>query len=89
MPLWKLTPIDLMDPCWEASSHRAMTVVRAADEDAAREVAQKAFGVKTGFKPGAGIKAPPWRRPSLVSAVRVEDARYDPEGPAAVLEPSF
>lgn len=89
MALWKLTPLDLTDPAWEASSHRAMATVRAPDEDAAREAAQQAFGVKTGFKPGQGIKAPPWLRPHLVKAERIKDARYDPEGPAEVLEPSF
>lgn len=89
MPLWKLTPIDPLDACWEASSHRAMAIVRAPDEKAARDAAQDAFGVKTGFKPGAGIKAPPWKRPQLVSAERIEDPRYDPEGPTEVLAPSF
>jgi hypothetical protein len=87
--LWKLTPLDLKDPNWEASSHRAMTIVRAPDEEAARDAAQAAFGVKTGFQPGAGVKAPPWRRASLVTAERIEDPRYDAEGPAEVLEPSF
>ena len=29
MPIWKLTPIDLDDPNWEASSHRRLIVVRA------------------------------------------------------------
>jgi hypothetical protein len=71
------------------SSHRAMAIVRAPDEEAARMVAQEAFGVKTGFTPGAGIKAPPWKRASLVMAERIEDARYQPDGPTEVLEPSF
>lgn len=89
MPIWKLTPIDLSDPDWEASSHRGLAIVRADDEEAAREAAQEAFGVKTGFRPGEGIKAPPWKRPALVEAERIKDARYDPEGPTEVLDPSF
>ncbi len=81
--------MDLTDPNWEASSHRAFAIVRAPDEEAAREAAQQAFGVKTGFRPGGGIKAPPWKRESLVTAERIEDPRYEPDGPSEVLEPSF
>ena len=51
MPVWKLTPIDLDDPNWEASSHRSAAVVRAPDEDAARAAAAKAFDVATRFPP--------------------------------------
>jgi hypothetical protein len=89
MPIWKLTPLDPRDPSWQASSHRAMAIVRAPDEEAARDAAEKAFGVRTGFTPGGGIKAPPWKRASLVNAERIKDDRYEPEGPTEVLEPTF
>jgi hypothetical protein len=89
MPLWKLQPLDLSDPNWEASSHRAVVIVRAPDEETARAEAQRTFGVKTGFRPGKGGKAPPWTRPSLVAAERVRDERYEEEGPTEVLEPFF
>jgi hypothetical protein len=36
MPLWKLRPLDLSDPNWEASSHRGVVIVRAPDEETAR-----------------------------------------------------
>ena len=62
MPLWKLQPLDLSDPNWEASSHRGLVIVRAPDEDSARDEARRAFGVKTRFSPGAGVTAPPWKR---------------------------
>jgi len=89
MPLWKLQPLDRSDPNWEASSHRGLVIVRAPDEETARDEAQRAFGVKTRFSPGAGVKTPPWQRASLVSAERVRDERYEEEGPTAVLEPAF
>ena len=89
MPLWKLQPLDLSDPNWEASSHRGVVIVRAPDEETARDEAERAFGVKTRFAPGEGLKAPPWKRDSLVSAERVRDQRYEEEGPAEVLEPAF
>lgn len=89
MPIWKLSPVDLKDPNWEASSHRGAAIVRARDQEEARRTAAKAFDVKVGFKPGQGVKAPPWRRPDLVRVEPIEDARFDPEGPADVLDPSF
>lgn len=87
MPLWQLTPVDLRDPDWEASSHRGMAVVRAPHERDARDAAEKAFGVKTRFSPGAGVKAPPWKRPHLVAAQIIKDERYEEDGPTEVLFP--
>lgn len=87
MPIWALTPVDPLDPNWEASSYQGRVVVRARDEKAAREIAGKAFGVKTRFPPGAGVKAPPWKRPALVTAEIIEDPRYEDKGRAEVLFP--
>ena len=89
MPLWKLQPLDFSDPSWEASPHRGLVIVRAPDEEEARDVAQRAFGVKTRFSPGEGVKAPPWKRAALVAAERVPDERYEEDGPTEILEPSF
>jgi hypothetical protein len=89
MPLWKLTPVDLHDPNWEASSHRSVAIVRALDEADARDTAARAFDVKTRFGPRKGQRLPPWKRDALVRVERIEDARYDAEGPASVLEPTF
>jgi hypothetical protein len=89
MTIWCLRPRDLSDPNWEASSHRAAVIVRAPDEKAAREVAEAAFGVKTRFRPGAGIIAPPWKRAELVIAERITDERFQADGPSMVLSPSF
>lgn len=89
MPIFSLTPLDLDNPNWEASSHRGPAIVRAGNEHEARAVAAQAFDVKTGFRPGEGMRFPPWTRPILVKAERVNDPRFDGEGPAAVLEPSF
>jgi hypothetical protein len=88
MPIWKLTPADLTDPNWQASSHRGFAIVRARNEAAARAAAAKAFDVKTRFGPRRSEAAPPWKRPALVKAEQIEDSRYDAEGPAAVLEPT-
>jgi hypothetical protein len=89
MPIWQLTPIDLDDPSWEASSHRGPAIIRAASEGAAREIAQEAFGVKTGFRLGHGIIAPPWKRAGLVRAEKITDPRYEENGPSELLSPTF
>jgi hypothetical protein len=89
MPVWKLTPIDLSDPNWEASSHRGAAVVRAPDEDAARAAAGKAFDLPTRFPPRGGAKFPPWHSRALVEARRIEDPRYEAEGPIEILDPIF
>ena len=88
MAIWQLSPVDLSDPNWEASSHRGPAIVRAPDEKTAREVAQTAFGVKTMFKRHPRLVAP-WTRAELVYASHIEDERFDPEGPSGVLVPSF
>ena len=89
MPVWRLTPIDLSDPNWEASSHRGMAVVRAADEAAARAAAAEAFDVPTRFPPTGGAKFPPWHSPALVKAERIDNPRYEAEGPTEILDPRF
>ena len=86
MPVWKLTPTDLSDPNWEASSHRGMAVVRAPDEAAARAAAAAAFNVPTRFPPTGGVK---WHSPVLVKAERIDNPRYEPDGPTEILDPIF
>ncbi len=89
MPVWRLTPIDLSDPNWQASSHRAAAVVRAPHETAAREAAADAFDVATDFPPRGGAPFPPWRSAALVKAERIEDPRYEEQGPTEILDPFF
>jgi hypothetical protein len=88
MTVWKLSPVDLTDKNWEASSHRGAVIVRAPDEEMAREAAEQAFGVKTRFKPGAGVIARPWKRDSIVKAEQIKDPRFELEGATEVLDPS-
>jgi len=89
MRIWRLSPVDLSNPNWEASAHRGVAIVRAENEEEARKLAQQAFGVKTRFAPKAGIIAPPWQRPEHVTAEIVSNSPYDREGPPEVLQPSF
>ena len=54
MPLFRLSPVDLSDPNWEASSHRAAAIVRARDESAARTIEDR-------------LPAPAWPRGAAVA----------------------
>jgi hypothetical protein len=87
MAIWRLSPIEPADPAWAASAHNGPVVVRAASERAARQLAEQAFGVKTRFAPGSGVKPPPWLRPSLTRAERLDRSPYSVDGPATVLHP--
>ena len=89
MPIWRLEPCDLDDPNWEASSHRGSAIVRAPSEAAARETAEKAFGLKTRFAPRKGLHVAPWLRPEFVRAQVIDHEVYSEDGPDEVLEPSF
>ena len=88
MPIWKLMPVNLRDPNWQASSHRWLAIVRTRNEADAHAFAAKAFDAKSQFGPGKGRRFPPWKRPALVKAERIEDKRCDSDGPPSVLEPS-
>lgn len=88
MAIWRLSPIEPADPAWEASAHKEPVLVRAASESAARRLAEQAFGVKTRFKPGSGAKPPPWLRPNLVRAERLDSSQYATDGPPTVLSPA-
>jgi hypothetical protein len=89
MPVWRLTPIDLSDPNWEASSHRGPAVVRAPNEAVARKTAAAAFDVPTHFPLGGGAKFPPWGSPALVKVEKIKDARYEVKGPTEILDSRF
>ena len=89
MLIFRLAPHDLSDPSWQGSSHRGPVIVRAPDEERARDEAQRIFGAPTRFPPGASFARAVWKRPELVAAEIVPPGRFDAEGPVAVLEPSF
>lgn len=89
MHIWKLTPRTPDDPAWQASAHRGYVIVRAPDEQSAREEAQNAFGIQARFSPGTAFVVAPWKRPALTRAEIIEHSLYDTHGPRAVLDPSF
>jgi hypothetical protein len=87
MPIWKLTPINLNDRNWAASTHKGEAIVRAESEKHARDLACLAFVIATHRVPGTTVKVIPWRLSELVTCERLEDSEYPEEGPEGVLVP--
>ncbi len=88
MQLWKLTPLDLSAPNWEASTHKGPVIVRAPNEVAARKEANNKFSCAANKQPiGDPVRHPPWDHVSLVSAETIDDERFEAEGPTKVLDP--
>lgn len=88
MPLWKLTPIDMTDRNWAASTFKDEIVVRAADESSARRLAARAFGIATRHLPGEEVRIVPWDYGGFVTAVQVgATEEYAEEGPDEIVFP--
>jgi hypothetical protein len=87
MPIWELLPADLRYPDWRASRHQGRTVVRAASEARAREVAEEAFYAGPKFVSGHGLTFSPWCNPSLVWVRLLADPVFPEDGPEGVLFP--
>ncbi len=89
MPLWKLTPIDMENPNWEASTHKGEVIARAETEEKARSLCVSAFGTGAtkGHVGATIIPYPPWKYPEHVLCQLTEIDIYEAEGPDAIFEP--
>ena len=92
MALWKLAPINLDHPRWEAGAYKGTVIVRAPNETAARQAATKKFYKPMVRPDGYLISLSPWKDDpedaALVEVTPIEDDRYEAEGPTEVLEPA-
>lgn len=88
MYIWKLSPIDLQAEEWECSIYDKDVVIRATDEDQARDVATARFAIATAKHKSSRTLHSPWSQPTIVKCIRMEaDGNWETEGPAAVLLP--
>ena len=83
MPIFRLQPIELRNPRWNATSWRHSAIVRAANVDRARAVAQRAFS----FGTPTSQSIPPWTDERLVDCFRFDGSGYPEDGPDEVLDP--
>ena len=92
MALWKLTPINLDHPRWEAGAYKKTVIVRAPNETAPRRAATEKFYMPMDRPVGNLIRLSPWKDDpedaTLVEVTPIEDDNYEAEGPTEVLEPA-
>ena len=92
MALWKLAPINLDHPRWEAGAYKGTVIVRAPNEIAARRAATEKFYKPMVSPVGCLIRLSPWEDDpedaALLEVTPIEDDRYEAEGPTEVLEPA-
>jgi len=88
MPIWRLTPINLQDPEWQASLYKGEVFVRAADADQARQTAAVALRTQVDVRRVQDTSwTTPWTQAHLVTCMREEGSIYQDDGPDAVLWP--
>jgi len=88
MPIFELAPIDMNDPDWRGSTHRAPCVVRADNERYARLVATLAFHTGGGKELGGTVPINPWNQEDKVAVHLVAEHGFDEDGPQTVLAPA-
>ncbi len=86
MPVWELEPIDPDDFNWRASTYKGRVVIRAPDEDRAREIAILAFAIGTRRELHEGVPFCPWDHEDKVRCRQLTDPRYPEDGPEEILE---
>jgi len=87
MTIWKLTPTIKESPNWEASTYCGEVIVRASDEEEARQLATAAFVIAVEVKPGRSTIWIPWKDSSIVSCKPLRNSEHSEQGPPAVLSP--
>jgi hypothetical protein len=87
MPIWELTPVDETSDHWRASTYKGHVIVRAKDEDEARELANLNFVIATKRVPGGNTLYSPWKQSTIVSCRSVENSNYEEKGATGVLYP--
>lgn len=88
MPIFELTPIDLNDPDWRCSTHRAPCVVRADNEQNARLAATLAFGIAVRKESGDPTPVNPWNQQNKAKAHEVTEHGFAEDGPQIVVAPT-
>jgi hypothetical protein len=88
MPIWELISTDQKSDQWRASKYRGRVVVRALNEDKARDLASSKFHDASRGVPGGDTPLSPWRQPALVVCRCLKNSAYDKNGPDEILEPA-
>ena len=87
MKIWKLSPLDLNFAGWCCSIHKGDAIVRAEDEEEARNIATQNFGILAPKVPGQETPHNPWNDSTVVKCIELDNPNYSTDGPAGLLEP--
>ena len=87
MKIWKLSPLDLDFAGWCCSTYQGDAIARAKDEEEARNIATKYFGILA-EKVSSGQETPcnPWNDSTVVECIELDNSNYSTDGPAELLE---
>ena len=88
MKIWKLSPLGLDFAGWCCSCHKGDAIVRAEDEEEARNIANQRFLILA-EKVSSCQETPhsPWKDSSVVKCIELDNSKYSTDGPAGLLEP--
>jgi len=87
MKIWKLSPLDLDFAGWCCSTYQGDAIVRAEDEEEARNIATQNFGILAEKVPGSETPLNPWNDSTIVKCIELDNSNYSTDGPAKLLEP--
>ncbi len=87
MKIWKLSPLDLNFAGWGCRPYHGDLIVRAEDEEEARNIATQKFGAVVLKEPGQETPLNPWNDPIAVKCIGLDNSNYSTDGPAELLEP--
>ncbi|MFK0573364.1 hypothetical protein [Endozoicomonas sp.] len=86
MAIYKLYPVDHTPMKWQSSLYRGEAIVRADNEEHARQLGTNEFTITRPIHRGKK-KTSPWEDPQTVLCQPLSNAGYDDNGPKQVLSP--
>ena len=89
MKILKLFPLDPDSSDWRCSTHKGVAIVRADNEDQARDIARDNLNA-IAKQESSCEKTPssPWTNEEVVGCVPLDDSPYSIDGPPKLLEPT-
>ncbi len=87
MPIWKLEPTNIESTDWQGSYYKGPVVVRAKNDNVARDLASEKFGIAVSIELGQNTPERPWVQEELVKCKQLRNLEYEEAGPEEILSP--
>ena len=88
MKIWRLSPLNPNFAGWCCSRYQGDAIVRAEDEEKARDIAYRHFwSLAEKVSPCQETPRSPWKDSSVVKCIELDNSKYSTDGPAELLEP--